>query len=81
MAGAGLCVGNRVHLRAAPATMARMIRNALLLTGAALIADVLERQPRSPCSAACTFSCWAGVVTAANSPWKFGWVTPLSMKA
>jgi hypothetical protein len=39
VAGPGLWVGNRAHLRAAPATMARMIRTALLLTGAALIAQ------------------------------------------
>jgi len=36
-AGAGLWVGDRVHLSVAPATMARVIGAALLITGAALI--------------------------------------------
>lgn len=38
VAGAGLWVGNRIHVRLAPATAARCIGALLLLTGAALIA-------------------------------------------
>jgi uncharacterized membrane protein YfcA len=37
VAGAGVWVGNRVHVRAAPATVARIIGGVLLLTGASLI--------------------------------------------
>ena len=37
VAGAGLWVGNRVHLSVAPAMMARVIGAALLVTGATLI--------------------------------------------
>jgi uncharacterized membrane protein YfcA len=37
VAWAGVWVGNRVHGRVPPATMARMIGAALFLTGAALI--------------------------------------------
>ena len=38
VACAGLWVGNRIHVRLAPATAARCIGVLLLLTGAALIA-------------------------------------------
>jgi uncharacterized membrane protein YfcA len=41
VAGAGLWVGNRVHLSVAPATMARLIGAALLVTGVALIVRTL----------------------------------------
>jgi uncharacterized protein len=38
---AGLWVGNRVHLSVTPATMARIIGAALLVTGAALVVRTL----------------------------------------
>jgi hypothetical protein len=41
VAGAGVWVGNRVHVRAAPATVARIIGGVLLLTGASLIVRAL----------------------------------------
>ena len=41
VAGWGLWVGNRIHLRLAPATAARCIGGLLLVTGAALIARAL----------------------------------------
>jgi uncharacterized membrane protein YfcA len=41
-AGAGLWVGKRVHVSVTPATMARMIGAALLLTGATLILRTLQ---------------------------------------
>lgn len=41
VAWAGVWVGNRVHVRAAPATVARIIGGVLLLTGASLIVRAL----------------------------------------
>lgn len=41
VAWAGVWVGNRVHVRAAPATMARIIAAVLLLTGASLVVRTL----------------------------------------
>ncbi len=41
VAWAGVWVGNRVHVRAAPATVARLIGGVLLLTGASLIVRAL----------------------------------------
>jgi uncharacterized membrane protein YfcA len=41
VAAAGLWLGNRAHVRLAPATMARVIGTTLLLTGAALIVRTL----------------------------------------
>jgi uncharacterized membrane protein YfcA len=37
----GVWVGNRLHVRAAPATVARVVAAALLLTGVTLIARTL----------------------------------------
>jgi uncharacterized membrane protein YfcA len=46
VAWAGVWVGNRVHVRAAPATVARIIGGVLLLTGASLIVRTLEGLPK-----------------------------------